>query len=214
MNFPPPTPYNANSSSSCRCLELDTSLSSRILGRRLYNLSLALHLLLLLDDPALAALGHVRSIGLDRSSRILDIDTLHAVDNARDVATLLLHITSTDGEHEVELLVLGAGVVLEHTGAETGLDGGLGDHVALLVVLGVELADGSTAALERGVEAVEESGETASGGCVACLSTAEPLNSRDTDRRIEGSCSERNALANVCQHQIAFNISLKRNIQH
>lgn len=182
---------------------------SSILGGRLDDLALALHLLLLLDDPSLAALLDVALAVLGLPPRVLDIHAVHALDHPGDVAA-----RAADREHQVQLDVLGVRVVLEDTRAEARLDRRLSYHVLLLVVLGVELAHGLAAPLEAGVQPVEEPREPALGARLAALGVAEPLDGADADRRVERARAEGDALPYVGEQQVALDVPLERHVQH
>lgn len=193
------------------------TFAPRILGSHLDDLSPLLHLLLLADDPGLASLLDHPLPGLVVGGfrpRIQHVDVVHALDDAGDVAAAAVGGGSANSEDEVELDVLGVGVVLEDTGAETGADGGLGDHGALVVVFGVELADGAAAAAERGVEAVEEAGEAAGGGDVGGFGVAEPLDGGDADGGVEGARAEGDALAHVGEEEVALDVALEGDVEH
>ena len=103
---------------------------------------------------------------------------------------------------------------LEEAGAEAGLDGGGGDHLLLLVVLRVELAHGTAAAAQAGVEAAEEAGEATGGGDVARLGVAQPLDGADADGGIKGAGAEGHALPDISQQQVALDVALQSHIQH
>lgn len=195
-------------------LKLYTTLATGVLGCGLDNLSFSLHLFLLLDNPRLASLLDFGVVRLEPLSGVQNVDVVQAADHAGDVGVATFVVVVAHGEDEVQLDVLGAGVVLEETGAEAGFDGGLGDHVALSIVLGVKLADGTASSAQRRVQAVEESSESSSGRSFARLCAAKPLDCRYADGGVKRSRAEGHALANVCQHQVALDITLQRNIQH
>lgn len=153
-------------------------------------------------------------VRLESLSGVQNVDIVHAADYASDVRVAAFVVVVAHGEDEVELDVLGARVVFEETGAEASFDSGLGDHVPLSIVLGVELADSTATSAQRRIQAVEEPIQTPGGGGLARLGAAEPLNRRYADRGVEGSRAEGHALANVGQHQVALDVALQRNVQH
>ena len=141
--------------------------------------------------------------------------SVHALDHAGDVPCAALATRAAHCQHQVQLDVLGLRVVFEQTGAEAGFDGGLRDHGALLVVLGVELADGAAAPTE---ERHTGRWRTVTGGPWARLSLLSALQSHWMAEMLMAASNEparkRHALADVGEHQVALDVALQRNVQH
>lgn len=189
--------------------ELCPPFPSSVFGSGLDDLPLAFHLLLLMNDPSLAAFLDAPLAILGLPPRVLDIHAVHSLHNPRDVAA-----GAADREHQVQLHVLGVRVVLEDTRAEARLDRGLGNHVLLLVVLGVKLADRLAAPFQAGVQTVEEPRKPALGARLAALGVAEPLDGADADGRVERARAEGHALPYVGEQQVALDVPLEGHIQH
>nr|POE63200.1 hypothetical protein CFP56_04103 [Quercus suber] len=190
-------------------LEGDLSLAPGVFRVRFDHFALALHLALLPHDPRLPTFPFrniLPSLALPPPC-VQHVHVLHPVDRARDVA-------AADGQHEVQFDVLGVRVVLEDAGAEAGLDRGARDHVALLRVLGVELAHGLAAAPQRRVQPVEEALEPALGRDVGRLRVAEPLDRADGDRGVEGARAEGHALPDVGEQHVALDVALEGFAEH
>lgn len=192
--------------------KLGPSPSPSVFGVCLHDLSFAPHLLLLVHDPLFTALDiplpSVAVHGFSHPAAVFDIDIVHPRHGPRDVST-------TDTQHEIGLDVLGATVVLEDAGAETGSYGGLTYHSPLLLVLRVELAHGAPSSSQRGVQAVEKPAESAFGAHTAGLGVAEPLDGTDADGGVERARAERYALPHVGEEEIALDtLALQGDVQH
>lgn len=205
-----PAPFSSDN----LLLKLNATLAASVFGRGLDNLSFSLHLLLLLYNPRLAALLNLGVVRLESLSGVQNVNVVHAADHAGDVRVAAFVVVVAHSQDEVQLDVLGAGVVLEKTGAEAGFDSSLGDHVALGIVLWVKLAHSAATSAQRRIQAVEEAIESSRGRRLARLCAAEPLDGGDADGGVEGARAERHSLANVGEHQVALDVALQRNVQH
>lgn len=208
-------------------LKLRPALSSRILGSGLDDFAFVAHLVLFLQDPLFASLGgrrgrrersvSVPASGIDWSSSLGGVPATVVFDDdvAVEAGDRTGDVCAADVQDEVELGVFGAAVVFEEAGAEAGLGGCLSDHVALLVVFGVELADCFAAAAEGGVERVEEAAEPALGADIGGVGVAEPLDCADGDGGVEAAGSETESLADVGQEEVSVDaFTLEGDAEH
>ena len=118
-------------------------------------------------------------------------------------------------EDEVALLrLLAVRIIDDETAAEASSSGVLHQEEHLVVGLGVELKDSSSASCERCEERVEEAFESLRRRMRRRIGVAEPLQDRHADSTIESACSKAETLADVLQEEIALDFSIQRNRQH